>query len=159
MYVCMYACMYVCMHVCMYVCPITGLRLKYMGLHIVFGMWCSSWMLSQTLTQRRSRTGRIEDDREWVQRYWRWLTAQQKDDKITVNKRHLSNGSTFTNENFWPTFSSIYRWHKFHQERYVICTCSLYHRFFEYETRISKERYSGCKIYHSYYMSMHQCVC
>ena len=39
MYVCMYVCMYVLVHVlvCMYVCmSVTGLRLKYMGLRIVY---------------------------------------------------------------------------------------------------------------------------
>ena len=40
MYVCLYVCMYVCMFVCMYVSmvclSVTGLGLKYTGLHIVY---------------------------------------------------------------------------------------------------------------------------
>ena len=70
--------MYVCMYVCM---SVTGLRLKYTGLCIVYvplGM-CSSGC------HRDSRTRKIEDDARTSPMYGRWLTAQQKDERRQDN--------------------------------------------------------------------------
>ena len=90
--------MYVCMFVCL---SVTGLRLKYTGLCIVyvhFGM-CRSGSHCAMARRSRLRTRKIEDDARTSQDVWkRLLTAQQKDerrqdndDKKRLARHHPSN--------------------------------------------------------------------